>query len=82
MRRYDKLLISIAVSLTIINIILAFTNQSDLSAYFVANAIAYMIITLFFNINSRPILILNRMSLVLFTGFIAIIAFKLVQMVQ
>jgi hypothetical protein len=73
----NKLIISLAVSFIAADLALAFIGQSDIAIYFIANAIAYFIVTLpFVNLNPGARLTLKPMNAMIFAGFLAIIAFR------
>jgi hypothetical protein len=80
LRIYNKLILSLVAALCLINIVLAFLGQNDIAVYFILNAIAYLIITLLYTyLNPRARGALNVMSAVIFTGFLAIVAIKVIE---
>jgi uncharacterized membrane protein YhhN len=80
MRVYNRLLVSLALAFSILDIILAVTGQKDISVYFIVNAIAYLIITLLFTyLNPRSRSALNSLSAVIFAGFIVVVAIKVIE---
>jgi hypothetical protein len=80
MRVYNRLILALAVVLGCITIILAFLGQNDLAVYFIADAIAYLIITLLFvYLNPGARKYLNALSAVIFAGFLVIVAFKVIE---
>ena len=77
MRTYNKYIIILALSSGLINSLLAFWGQGDLEVYFAINIIAYLVITLLYvYINPRARRALNTIGIVLFSGFIAIVVVK------
>lgn len=83
MRAYNKLIVSLALAFGIINSLLAFFGQNDLSVYFIANAIAYLIITLVYvYLNPRARSALNALSMIIFAGFMVIVAVKVVEILK
>ncbi len=83
MRIYNRLIISLALAFAIINTVLAFFGQKDISVYFVVDAIAYLIITLLYtSLNPRSRSALNGLSLVIFAGFLVIVAFKVIEVLK
>ncbi len=65
----------------IVNIVLAFAGQNDLTVYFTVNVIAYLIITLlqaYLNPQSRKLL--STIAGVLFGGFLVIMLIKVTEL--
>jgi ABC-type cobalamin transport system permease subunit len=82
-RAYNKLMISLGAAFGLINVLLAFLGQNDLSVYFIVNAIAYMIITLIFvYLNPRARASLNAVSGIIFAGFLVIVTFKVIEILK
>jgi hypothetical protein len=83
MRAFNKLIISLAIAFGLINVVLAFFDQSDLSVYFIVNAITYLIITLIFvYLNPRARSALNAVSAIIFAGFLVIVTFKVIEILK
>ncbi len=83
MRVYNKLIIALALAFSLLNILLAFFGQNDISVYFIADAIAYLVITLLFTyLNPRSRSALNSLSAVIFAGFLVIVAMKVVEILK
>ena len=79
MRIYNKYIVSLILASGLINTSLAFFGQDDLVIYFVVNVLAYLIITLLYTyLNPRARRALNTISVVLFAGFMVIIALEVV----
>jgi TRAP-type C4-dicarboxylate transport system permease small subunit len=77
---YNKYIISVALASCVTDALLAFSGQNDLGIYFVINVIAYMVITfLYAYFNPRARRALNTVGGVLFAGFIAIVALKVME---
>ena len=77
MRIYNKYVITLAITATLINSLLAFLGQKDLEIYFVMNVIAYLVITLLYvYLNPRARMALNSIGAVLFGGFAIIVVIK------
>jgi len=77
MRLFNRYLIILVLVSALINVLLAMLGQADLSVYFIVNVIAYLVITLlhvYFNPPARRAL--NGVSVVLFSGFLVIVAMK------
>jgi hypothetical protein len=74
----NKLILALAVAFSIINIVLALMGQDDLAIYFILDCVAYFVVVLaFINLNPGAKGVLNRMSVVLFVGFIVTVALKI-----
>ncbi|MFC1928310.1 hypothetical protein ACFLXK_01740 [Chloroflexota bacterium] len=83
MRIYNKYVISLALSACLINTLLAFWGQSDLTVYFVINIIAYLVITLLYvYLNPRATRALNTIGIVLFAGFMVTVALKVLDILS
>lgn len=83
MRVFNKLILSLVIALSTINIVLAFFGQEDMAIYFIANAIAYLIITLVYvHLNPRARAALNALSLVIFAGFMVIVTIKVMEILS
>lgn len=77
MRIYNKYVVSLALSACLINTLLAFFGQNDLTIYFTINIIAYLVITLLYvYLNPRARRALNTVVVVLFGGFMVIVVTK------
>ena len=74
---------SLVIAFSLINVSLAFFGHDDITIYFIANAIAYLIITLVFvYLNPRSRAALNALSAVIFAGFLVIVAFKVIEVLK
>ena len=83
MRIYNKLIFSLVIAFCAINIVLAFLGQKDLSVYFLAQALAFFIITLVYSyLNTRARAALNSLSLVIFAGFLVVALIKVMEIMQ
>lgn len=83
MRLYNKLIISLAIAFSIINITLAFFRQKDIAVYFIVDAIAYLVITLLYvYLNPRSRAALNALSVVIFAGFLVIVTLKVIEILK
>jgi len=83
LRAYNKLLLALTLAFGIINSFLAFWGLDDLSVYFIAYAIAYLIITLIFvYLNPRARSALNALSIIIFAGFMVIVAVKVMEILK
>jgi hypothetical protein len=83
LRVYNKLIITVALSFSAITILLAFLRQNDIAIYFIADAIAFLVITLLYTyLNPRARGALNSLSAVIFVGFLAIVALKVIEILK
>ena len=83
MRIFNRLIITLAIAFAVINGLLGFLGQTDISVYFIVNAIAYLIITLLYvYINPRSRGALNGVSGVIFAGFLVIVTLKVIEILK
>ena len=83
MRIYNKYIVSLVLASGFINASLAFLGQNDLGIYFTVNVIAYLVITLFYAyLNPRARRALNTVGIVLFAGFMGIVALKIMEILS
>jgi hypothetical protein len=80
LRKYSKILISMALTFCVVNVLLAFLGQDDIGIYFIVDAIAYFIIVLYINITDRKLVIgLHTTSALMFIGFLFVIALEIIE---
>jgi hypothetical protein len=83
LRIYNLYIVVLAVVLCAINILLAVFGQNSLEVYFIANIVAYLIISLLYaHLNPRAKSILGTMTRVLFGGFMVIVALKVIEVLR
>jgi hypothetical protein len=83
MRIFNRLLISLAVAFGLLNALLAFLGQDDISVYFIIDAIAYLVITmLYVYLNPRARGALNAVSAIVFAGFMVIVTMKVIEILK
>ena len=83
MRIYNKYVVSLVLASSLINTSLAFFGQNDLTIYFTANIITYLVITLLYvYLNPRARRALNSVSAVLFAGFMVIVVLKVMEVLS
>lgn len=83
MRIYNKLIISLALVFSLINILLAFSGQEDIAIYYILDTVAYLLITLLYvYLNPRARGALDKMGAVVFTGFLIIVALKVIEILK
>lgn len=82
MRIYDRYLITMVLATCVIDIILAFAGQTDITVFFTANVIIFMLISvLYIYFNPRTRKTLSFVSIVLLAGFIIVAIFKVVEVI-
>ena len=80
MKIYNKYIISLALLLTLTTVILSAFGQSQLEFYFTLYVIESLVLTeLYVHLNPKARRGLSRVSLVLFVGFILIVAKKVIE---
>jgi hypothetical protein len=83
LRIYNRYLLFLVLATCIIDVALAFANQTDIAVYFIASVIAYIIITLlfiYFSPQTRKAL--SIISIVFFAGFMVVMVLKLIEATQ
>ena len=77
MRVLTKFIVTLVITLGIITGSLFLLGQDDIAIYFVANSVAYLIISLLFvNLASKTRVFADALSVMIFFGFFTILAFK------
>jgi len=80
LRIYNKYVVSLVLAFSLINTLLAFFGQNDLGIYFTLDIITYLVITLLYvYLNPRARRALNTVTIVLFAGFIVIVAIRIME---
>ena len=80
MRIYNRYIISLVLAFGVINSILAAAGQEKLDVYFTVNLIAYLVISLLYvYLNPRARRLLSTIGVVLFGGFLVIVALKVME---
>lgn len=83
MRTFNRLLLTLAIAFGVIDSGLAFWGQNDISTYFIGNAIVYLvIILLYMHINPKARGALNGVGIIVFFGFLVIVAIKVVEIIK
>lgn len=83
MSTFNRYIVFLVLAASLINIILAFTGQSDLTIYFTVNVIAYLAITVihaYLNPGARKSL--GTVAIVLFGCFLVIVVIKTVDVIS
>jgi hypothetical protein len=83
MRVFNRLILTLAITLAVLNAVFAFLGQTDISVYFIVDAIGYLIITiLYVYMNPRARGALNAVAGVIFTGFAAVVVMKVIEILK
>ena len=83
MRIYNRYILYLISAMGLVNLVLAFLGQDDISIYFVLNLIVHLAITLLFvHFNPRARRTLSSVSVVLFAGFMPIVTLKVVEILS
>ena len=83
MRIFNRLIISLAITFGVLNGVMAFLGQKDISVYFIVDAIAFLVITLLYTyLNQRARGALNAVSGVVFAGFLVIVVLKVIEILK
>lgn len=83
MKVYNRYIVSLVLVACVVNILLAFLGQNDLSFYFIVNVICYLIITLLYTyFNPRVRKTLNTLGIVFFSGFVVIAIIEVVGIIS
>ena len=83
MRIFNRLIISLVIAFAVLNGVMAFLGQSDISVYFIVDAIAFLVITLLYTyLNPRARGALNAVSMVVFAGFLLIVVLKVIEILK
>jgi hypothetical protein len=82
-RNRNSIILILAAVFSIIDLILISSGNRDIGVYFILNAIAYLIITLFyFNLNSDSRAVFNLINVVILAGFLAVMAIKIIELLK
>jgi hypothetical protein len=83
LRIFNRLIISLVIAFAVLNGVMAFLGQSDISVYFIVDAIAFLVITLLYTyLNPRARGALNAVSMVVFAGFLLIVVLKVIEILK
>ena len=82
MKPYAQLLISLVIVACLINVTLAFSGVNNIEVYFLANAIAYFIITLLYIYpNPKVHKNLNVLKAIIFMSFLVIVVIRIIKII-
>jgi uncharacterized membrane protein YgdD (TMEM256/DUF423 family) len=83
LRIFNRLILALVISFGVLNTVMAFLGQKDISVYFIVDAIAFLVITLLYTyLNQRARGALNAVSGVVFTGFLVIVVLKVIEILK
>jgi len=78
MKEYLKVLLYLMIAFAILDTILFLLGQKDISTYFIADAIIFLIVTLFsMNLNSSTTSTLNILSAIIVVACLTIVTLKI-----
>jgi uncharacterized membrane protein YhhN len=80
---YNRYIISLVLTSCVINTVLAFFGQNDLTLYFTLNITAFLVITLLYvYLNPRARGALNTIGVVFFAGFMVVVVLKITEILS
>ena len=83
MRVFNRLIISLVIAFGVANTVMGFTGQTDLSVYFIVDAIVFLVITLLYvYLNPRTRGALNAVSAIVFAGFLVVVVLKVIEILK
>jgi TRAP-type C4-dicarboxylate transport system permease small subunit len=83
LRIFNRYILYLAIATGVLNVALAFAGQEDLGVYLAINVIAYLVITLLYvYLNPRARRALDTIGYMLFSGFLVIVAIKVVDILS
>ena len=83
MKIYNHLMLYLALAFGLLNSLLAVFGTGDIQLYYIANLIAFLVITLLFvYLNPRARGALTVVTLIFFTGFGVIVVFKIIDVLK
>ena len=83
MRVFNRLIISLVIAFGVANTVMGFTGQTDLSVYYIVDAIVFLVITLLYvYLNPRPRGALNAVSAIVFAGFLVVVVLKVIEILK
>ena len=75
-------MISLVLVACLVNTIMAFMGQNDLTLYFIINTVSFLIVTLLFTmLNPRARKTLNIVGAVFFSGFMVIVLIEVIDII-
>jgi hypothetical protein len=80
LRIYANYLLTLGAVLSIISIILGIAGLTEFGIYFAVDSMAFVLVLLLFELDSGAMAKLRQLGLILFIGFIIIIALKILKM--
>ncbi len=80
MSTHNRYIFSLLIVSCVINLVLAFLGQKDITLYFTLNVIAFLAITLLHvYLNPRARAALNAIGIVFFSAFMVVVAIKVAE---
>jgi len=72
---------TLALTFSVINVLLAFGRQNHLEVYFIINVLAFLIITLFARLNPDALAKAHSVSAVVLVGFLFVFILKVIAII-
>lgn len=83
MRIYNRYLLLMVFTTCLVNVVLAFMGQKDITVYFIANFLITLLLTvLFISFSPRTRRVLSSISFVLFAGFVVVAVLKILEVIK
>ncbi len=83
MRIYNRYLLLMVFTTCLVNVVLAFMGQKDITVYFIANFLMTLLLTvLFISFSPRTRRVLSSISFVLFAGFVVVAVLKVLEVIK
>jgi hypothetical protein len=71
------------IAFGVANTVMGFTGQTDLSVYYIVDAIVFLVITLLYvYLNPRTRGALNAVSAIVFAGFLVVVILKVIEILK
>ena len=83
MRIYNRYLLLMVFTTCLVNVVLAFMGQKNITVYFIANFLITLLLTvLFISFSPRTRRVLSSISFVLFAGFVVVAVLKVLEVIK
>lgn len=83
MRVYDRYVLCLVTISCLMNTLLAFSGQENLSIYLIVNIICFLVLSLIFMpSNPKAKKTFNALNMIYFAGFLVIVAIKFINVIS
>jgi Flp pilus assembly protein protease CpaA len=83
LRIYNRYLLLMVFTTCLVNVVLAFMGQKNITVYFIANFLITLLLTvLFISFSPRTRRVLSSISFVLFAGFVVVAVLKVLEVIK